>query len=66
MMKDLMLSPESQKSKTISLVVTLDKKIKAHPGCLFRFITILLDSDNPLLQKCGKELLRETGKNRLK
>ena len=61
MMKDLMLSPESQQAKTINLVVVLNKKIKTRPDCFFLFIELLLDSEHPQLLKMGGEMLREAG-----
>ena len=61
MMKDLIMSPESQQSKTISVVGLISKKIRAHPHRLFLFIDILLDYDAPQLQKVGREMLTEAG-----
>ena len=60
MMKDLIISPESQQS-TISVVGLISKKIGAHPDRLFLFIDILLDYDAPQLQRVGKEMLTEAG-----
>ena len=62
MMKDLIMSPESQQAKTISVVDALQKKIKLDPDHLFVFIEVLLGNDSPELQKTGSEILRETGK----
>ena len=64
LMRDLMLSPESQQAKTVCLVSVLHKKIKAHPDLLFLFIKLLLDSDDHQLQKTGEEMLRETGETK--
>ena len=61
MMKDLIMSPESQQSKTISVVGLISKKIGAHPDRLFLFIDILLDYDAPQLQRVGREMLTEAG-----
>ena len=62
MMKDLIISPESQQSKTISLVGLISKKIGAHPDRLFLFIdNILLDYDAPQLQRVGRDMLTEAG-----
>lgn len=62
MMKDLIMSPESQQAKTISVVDALEKKIKLDPDHLFVFIEVLLENDSPELQKTGGEILREAGK----
>ena len=59
-MKDMMMSPESQQSKIISLVDKLEKKIKLKPYFLFVFIRVLLE--NEALQGTGREMLREAGK----
>ena len=61
MMKDLIQSPESIQSKTICLVDKLDIKMSTQPDCLFTFIEILLENDT--LNRVGRELLREAGKN---
>ena len=61
MMKDLIMSPESQQSKTISVVCQISTKIGAHPDRLFQFIEVLLDYDAPQLQKVGREMLTEAG-----
>ena len=61
MMKDLIMSPESQQSKTISVVGLISKKIGAHPDRLFLFIEVLLDYDAPQLQRVGREMLAEAG-----
>ena len=61
MMKDLIMSPESQQSKTISVVGLISKTIGTHPDRLFLFIDILLDYDAPQLQRVGREMLTEAG-----
>ena len=61
MMKDMIVSPDSQQTKTINLVDELDKRLKADPDCLFVFIEVLLE--NEALQGVGKDLLREAGKS---
>ena len=61
MMKDLIMSPESQQSKTISVVGQISKKVSAHPDRLFLFIEVLLDYDAPQLQRVGREMLTEAG-----
>ena len=58
-MKDIIMSLESQQAKAISLVDKLDKKIKSHPDCLFQFIKVLLENES--LQETGREMLREAG-----
>ena len=59
-MKGMIMSPESQQAKTISLVDAVDEKIKSKPELLFVFIEVLLEDEG--LQTVGKEILRETGK----
>ena len=59
MMKEMIVSPESQQIKIISLVTALDKRIKSRPDKIFRVIEVLLESD--ALQKAGKEMLSRTG-----
>ena len=61
MIKDLIQSPESIQSKTIGLVDKLDIKMSTQPDCLFTFIEVLLENDT--LNRVGRELLREAGKN---
>ena len=58
-MKEMIISPESQQIKRITLVTALDKKIKSHPDKLFACIEVLLKSD--ILQEAGKDMLRKTG-----
>ena len=59
MMKEMIVSPESQQTKIISLVIALDKRIKFRPDKIFRVIEVLLVSD--ALQEAGKEMLSRTG-----
>ena len=59
-MKDLMMSPESQQAKTINLVDKVDEKIKSQPDTLFEFIKVLLENED--LQESGRDMLREAGK----
>ena len=59
MMKEMIVSPESQQTKIISLVTALDKRIKFRPDKIFRVIEVLLESD--ALQEAGKEMLSRTG-----
>ena len=59
MMRDMMLSPESQQAKIIALVDELDKMIKSCPHQLFVIIEVMLE--NEALQETAKEILRETG-----
>ena len=59
MMRDMMLSPESQQAKIIALVDALDKMIKFCPDCLFVVIEVMLK--NEALQETAREILRETG-----
>ena len=61
-MKDMIMSPESQQAKTINLVGALDRKIKSHPDRLFLFIEVLLESSTPQLQEAGREMSRKAGK----
>ena len=60
MMKDMIMSPESQQAKKITLLSALEKKIKLHPDCIFTFIESLFE--NTALQKVGVEILTEAGK----
>ena len=59
-MIEMLKSPESQQDKTIGLVSKLNRKIEPRPDCLFLFIEVLLQSD--VLQRAGKEMLKEAGK----
>ena len=60
-MKEMIISPESQQAKIISLIGALYEKIKSHPERLFPCIEVMLKND--ALQKAGKETLNEAGKN---
>ena len=59
MMREMMLSPESQQAKIIALVDELDKKTRTRPDCLFVIIEVMLE--NEALQETAREILRETG-----
>ena len=59
MMRDMMLSPESQQAKIIALIDALDEMIKFRPDCLFVVIEVMLE--NEALQETAREILRETG-----
>ena len=59
-MIEMLKSPESQQDKTIGLVSKLNKKVESHPDHLFVFIEVLLQ--NKILQRAGKEMLKEAGK----
>ena len=59
MMKDMMLSPESQQAKIIALVDGLDEMIKSCPDRLFVIIEVI--SEDEALQETAREILRETG-----
>ena len=59
MMKDMMLSPESQQSKIIHFIDALDEMIKYCPDRLFIIIEVMLE--NEALQETAREILRETG-----
>ena len=60
MMRDIMLSPESQQEKIIRLVRGLDNRIRSRPERLFGCIEVLLEND--ALQEVGRKMLRQTGK----
>ena len=60
-MNEMLLSPESQQAMIISLIGALYEKIKYHPEHLFLCIEVMLKND--ALQKAGKEILNEAGKN---
>ena len=60
-MKEMLLSPESQQAMIVSLIGALYEKIKSHPERLFPCIEVMLKND--ALQKAGKEILNEAGKN---
>ena len=59
-MKEMIISPESQQAKIISLIDALDEMIKSHPGHLFSCIEVMLKND--VLQEPGREMLNEAGK----
>ena len=60
-MNEMLLSPESQQAMIVSLIGALYEKIKSHPEHLFLCIEVMLKND--ALQKAGKEMLNEAGKN---
>ena len=60
-MNEMLLSPESQQAMIVSLIGALYEKIKSHPEHLFLCIEVMLKND--ALQKAGKEMLSEAGKN---
>ena len=59
-MKEMIISPESQQAKIISLIDALDEMIKSHPGHLFSCIEVMLK--NEVLQEPGREMLSKAGK----
>ena len=59
MMRDMMLSPESQQEKIIALIDALDMMIKSRPDHLFVVIEVMLE--NEALHETAREILRETG-----
>ena len=59
-MKEMIISPESQQAKIISLIDALDEMIKSHPERLFSCIEVMLKND--VLQEPGREMLSEAGK----
>ena len=56
-MKDMMLSPESQQAKIIALVDELDKILKSCPDRLFIIIEVMLE--NEALQETARKMLRQ-------
>ena len=60
-MNEMLLFPESQQAMIVSLIGALYEKIKSHPEHLFLCIEVMLKND--ALQKAGKEILNEAGKN---
>ena len=60
-MNEMLLSPESQQAMIVSLIGALYEKIKSHPEHLFLCIEVMLKND--ALQKAGKEIQNEAGKN---
>ena len=59
MMRDMILSPESQQSKIIQLIDNIDEMIKSSPDQLFVIIEVMLV--NEALQETAREILREIG-----
>ena len=59
-MKEMIISPESQQAKIISLIDALDEMIKSHPEHLFSCIEVMLKND--VLQEPGREMLSKAGK----
>ena len=62
LMKELIVSPESQQAKIITLIDALYEMIKSHPEHLFSCIEVMFKNDG--LQEAGRELLTEAGKNK--
>ena len=60
-MNELLLSPESEQAKSITLVKALQKQVKSCPDKMFNIIDIFLH--NEVLQQTGREIWAETGKN---
>ena len=59
-MNKLLISPESQQAKAITLVRALQKQIKYRPDRLFTIVEVFLQ--NAALKEPGKEMLQEIGK----
>ena len=59
LMKELIVSPESQQAKIITLIDALYEMIKSHPEHLFSCIEVMFKND--ALQEAGRELLTEAG-----
>ena len=57
MMREMMLSPESQQVKIIALIDKLDKKTRSRPDRLFMIIEVMLE--NETLQSIAREILRQ-------
>ena len=62
LMKELIVSPESQQAKIITLIDALYEIIKSHPEHLFSCIEVMFKND--ALQEAGRELLTEAGKQK--
>ena len=62
LMKELIVSPESQQAKIVTLIAALYEMIKSHPEHLFSCIEVMVKND--ALQETGRELLAEAGKNK--
>ena len=60
-MNELLISPESEQAKTISLVRALQKQVKSRPDRMFNIIQVFLGDE--VLQHTGREIWTETGKN---
>ena len=58
-MNELLISPESQQTKAITLVRALDKRIKSHPHMTFAIIKVFLHDE--ALEETGREMWIETG-----
>ena len=58
-MNELLVSPESQQAKAISLVRDLQKQIKSRPAKLFTIVEVFLQ--NAALKEPCKEMLQEIG-----
>ena len=59
-MKEMIISPESQQAKILTLIDALDEMIKSHPECFFPCIEVMLK--NMDLQELGTRMLSEAGK----
>ena len=62
LMKELIVSPESQQAKIVTLIDALYEMIKSHPEHLFSCIEVMFKND--ALQEAGRELLTEAGKQK--
>ena len=62
LIKELIVSPESQQAKIITLIDALYEMIKSHPEHLFSCIEVMFKND--ALQEAGRELLTEAGKQK--
>ena len=56
-MRDMVLSPESQQAKIIALLDELDEIIKSRPDCPFVIIKVMLEIDT--LQETAREILKK-------
>ena len=59
MMNELLMSPESEQAKSITLVRALQKQAKSHPYKMFNTIEFFLHDG--ALKPTGREMWRETG-----
>ena len=64
MMREMIVSPESQQAKIIALVDELDRKIKSCPDHLFVIIKVMLKKET--LQETATEILRQAGRKYFK